>query len=285
MDFSTGVVSSSRKRMKKVTRYDAIPTKPEPPTLFDAGGGKGSETLKKEVMSHEQLQQYRRTLNSTVLEDANIEQEMRQTGLADVYHDILVNVRREDFPSIEANIPVHYTNAALQASWGQFVVDCRVALNVEFVDSILDRKDMAPVNRTLGLRDGGQYYLRQREESAILEVVQTGMTPEQISWKVTEGINRAKDNLKDSGVAQNKMDVKIDTIINEPMLKEQQRETTYQILEAEDSEEIIDAMWNVLNAVDLPPEECVGRRDGLLGCASSWVSLPFRCHFIANSLP
>jgi len=152
-------------------------------------------------------------------------------------------------------VPVRYTSEALQAAWGQFVTDLRVALNVEFVDSVLDRKDMAPVNRILGLRDGGQYFVRQREESAILEVIQSGNNPEQTSWKVTESINMAKEKLRDSGVAQAKMDVKIDEILNRPTLRDAQRETTFRLLEAEESSEIIDAMWDVLNAEDLPPEE------------------------------
>ena len=157
MDFTVGVVSNSRKRMqKKVTRYDAIPNKIEPTRLYDAGGGGGRDTLTTEVMAEEQLQQYRRTLKSTVLEDDNVVQELRQTKIVDEYINIIVNVRREDFPSIEAEIPVRYTKSALQASWGQFLTDTRVALKVEFIDSILDRMEMAPVNRTLGLRDKGK---------------------------------------------------------------------------------------------------------------------------------
>ena len=106
-------------------------------------------------------------------------------------------------------------------------------LDVEFVDSIVDRKDGAPVNRMLGLRNGGQYFLRQREASAIMEVIQSGKLPEQVSWPVTSGINIAKDNLKESTTYQKTIDDKIDFIINQPMLREQQRETTYDILEAE----------------------------------------------------
>ena len=250
------VVSSSRKRAGvKVNRYDLIKNNMEAPKVYDAGGGAGYTGLTTEVMAEEQLNMYKRTLSSNVLKDENIIQEVRQTKIVTVYQTIIVNVRREDFPSISADIPVKYSNEALQAAWGQFIVDLRVALSVEFVDSIIDRKDMAPVNRILGLRDGGQYFVRQREDSAILEVIQSGNNPEQTSWKVTESINVAKDRLKDSGVAQNKMDVKIDEILQRPTLREQQRETTFRLLEAEESGEIIEAMWDVLNAVDLPPAE------------------------------
>jgi len=256
MNFSTAVVSSSRKKAQgKVNRYDLIKVNNEAPKIYDAGGGSGPVGLTMDVMGESQLSQFKRTMTSTVLEDENIKQEDRQTKLVTQYTTITVNVRREDFPSITADVPVRYTTEALQAAWGQFVTDLRVALNVEFVDSILDRKDMAPVNRILGLRDGGQYFVRQREESAVLEVIQSGNNPEQTSWKVTESINLAKERLLDSGVAQNKMDVKIDEILHRPTLRDAQRECTFRLLEAEESVEIIDAMWDILNAEDLPPAE------------------------------
>ncbi len=256
MNFSTAIVSSSRKRAgAKVNRYDLINTSAEAPKIYDAGGGAGANGLTIDVMGQAQLMQYKRTLNPTILEEENVKQEARQTELVLQYTTIVVNVRREDFPSITADIQVRYTQEALQAAWGQFVNDLRVALNVEFVDSILDRKDLAPVNRILGLRDGGQYFVRQREESAILEVIQSGKNPEQTSWKVTESINDAKERLRDSGVAQTKMDTKIDEILHRPTLRDAQRETTYRLLEAETSQEIVDAMWDIMNAEDLPPEE------------------------------
>ncbi len=266
MDFSGGkVVSSSRKRaVKKVTRYDAIKNNPPSKTLRDAGGGNtetgepgiGYETLKLDVLADEQLAMFKRsTLTSTILDNDNREQEVRQTKIVVNYTDITVNMRREDFPSISADVPVRFTDEALQAAWGTFLFDVRVALNVEFIDSILDRKDMAPVNRILELRDGGQYFVRQREESAILEVIQSGKNPEQTSWVVTEGINRAKENIKDSTVAQGKIDIKVDEILSRPALRDAQREATFKILEAEEVEEITEAMWEVMNAEDLPPEE------------------------------
>ena len=64
--------------------------------------------------------------------------------------------------------------------------------------------------------------MRQREASAIMEVIQSGKLPEQVSWQVTSGINTAKDNLKESGVYQGAIDKKIDHIITQPMLREQQ---------------------------------------------------------------
>ena len=220
--------------------------------VYDAGGGAGFGGLTFKNLKDEQDNMYMRTLNTTVLEDANVEQELRQLDIADEYITYIVNISREDFPSKSADLEVRFTPKALQAAWAQFLYDARVMLDVEFVDSIVDRKDGAPVNRMLGLRNGGQYFLRQREASAIMEVIQSGKLPEQVSWPVTSGINIAKDNLKESTTYQKTIDDKIDFIINQPMLREQQRETTYDILEAETAKEIMDAMWEVLNSHDLP---------------------------------
>ena len=275
------VVTSSRKRFRvqksaKIVPIEESPTKREiSPAktekgveiddmerttravgpVYDAGGGSGFEGLTFDNLKEEQENMYMRTLSTTVLEDANVEQELRQLEIADEYITYIVNISREDFPSKSADLEVRFTPKALQAAWAQFLVDARVALDVEFVDTIVDRKDGAPVNRMLGLRNGGQYFLRQREASAIMEVIQSGALPEQVSWKVTSGINIAKDKLKESTKYQNEIDDKIDFIINQPMLREQQREATYMILEAENVKEIIDAMWEVMNSHDLPPEE------------------------------
>lgn len=272
------VVTGSRKRFQKSAKIVPIQESPEKASpvkkdmgktgdapsdrttravgpVYDAGGGSGFDGLTFANLKEEQENMYMRTLTTTVLEDANVEQEQRQLEIADEYITYIVTISREDFPSKSADLEVRFTPKALQAAWSQFLVDARVALDVEFVDTIVDRKDGAPVNRMLGLRNGGQYFLRQREASAIMEVIQSGALPEQVSWKVTSGINIAKDNLKESTRYQKEIDDKIDFIINEPMLKDQQREATYMILEADDAKEIIEAMWEVMNSADLPPEE------------------------------
>ena len=101
---------------------------------------------------------YKRTLKSTVLEDDNQEQETRQLSLNIEYTTYIVNISREDFPSKSADIEVKFTQSALQAAWSQFLIDARKALDVEFVEMVVDRKDGAPVNRMLGLRNGGKYF-------------------------------------------------------------------------------------------------------------------------------
>jgi len=259
---SSSVVSGSRKRAPAVggksqsatTRYDIIPNVPEPPKVFDAGG-EGRETLTLVAQSRVQAAMYERTLDLSDLFYRNKEQEQRQTMIVDEVRRITVNVAREDFPAIAAEIPVAYTTSAGQAAWRQFLVDVRVALNLEFIEDILDRMDSAPVHRVLGLRDGGQYFVKQREASAILEVIQTGKLPLQVSWPVTMGINLAKENLAESGRVQVWMDKRVDEIINMPMIREGQRSSLTLLTEADSAQEVLDIMWDVMHAVDLPPEE------------------------------
>lgn len=259
--FQKGVMpppsDSPGKRLQDAQASVKSSTVPQPQTtpVYDAGGGTGHGDLNFEALHTEQVEMYKRTLKSTVIEDENSEQETRQLHLKDEYITYIVNVSREDFPSKSANVEVRFTQAALQAAWTTFLEDARKALEVEFIEMVVDRKDGAPVNRMLGLRNGGKYFLRQREASAIMEVIQSGKLPEQVSWHVTSGINIAKDSLKESGVYQGTIDKKIDHIITQPMLREQQRHATYQILEAESAKQVVDAMWEVLNSHDLPPEE------------------------------
>lgn len=198
---------------------------------------------------------YRRTLGVSSLFVENLAQEVRQTQLTDDTLHITVNVAREDFPAISADIKIAYRQSAAQAGWRTFLVDVRMALNLEFIESILDRMDLAPVNRVVSLRDKGTYFVKQREASAILEVIESGKLPQQISWAVTEGINIAKDNLAESGRNQTVMDRRIDTIINLPMIRENQRESSFAVLDAENAQEVLDAVDAMMHSIDLPPDE------------------------------
>jgi len=185
----------------------------------------------------------------------NKEQEQRQNTLITEYVTLTVNVAREDFPSISADIVVKYSTEAAQSSWHNFLVDVRVALNIEFIDVILDKMDLSPVHRVMRLRPGGQYYVKQREDSAVLEVIVQGKLPEQMSWPVTQGITKAKDDLMLSRRNQENMDTRVDFIINEPMIRHSQRESLTRLIGSETAQEIVDIMDFVMNEVDLPPDE------------------------------
>jgi hypothetical protein len=102
-----------------------------------------------------------------VLDQYASEQEHRQLRLTETTVHISVSVSREDFPSKTAVIPITYFPTASQAAWQVFLSDVRKKLEVEFVDRIIDRSNYATVHRTLSLRNGGQYFVRQREESSV----------------------------------------------------------------------------------------------------------------------
>jgi len=253
----TSVVSSSRKAFggKKVSKYDATVNLPEPEKVYACGGGDGTQQLVFPILAEAQAKQYTRTLTDSEVVLANREQEKRQTTLVDEVLEITVNVAREDFPSVSAWVPIRFVASASQAAWQQFMVDVRVALHLEFIDTIVDRKDNAPVHRTLRLRDKGKYFVRQRENSAILEVIESGKLPQQISWPITKGINAAKSALLDSAKADVQINERIDTIIHLPAIREQQREISMELLDAESASDIIEAIFDMMNTLDLPEKE------------------------------
>jgi len=256
---STAVVSTSRKKApgksaSATTRYDNLPNVREPTHLMDAGG-EGRSSLTLDAQATVQLDMYRRTLDLSDLFFRNKEQESRQTKLVDDILHMTVNVAREDFPSISSDVPISYTLSAAQAAWRQFLVDTRVVLNLEFIEDILDKKDMAPVHRIQALRNGGQYFVKQREASAILEVIESGKLPQQLSWPVTQGINIAKDNLLESAKTHEWMDKRVDEIINMPMIRESQRSFMTLLTEADQAQEVLDIIFDVMHEIDLPAEE------------------------------
>jgi hypothetical protein len=191
-----GTWSPHSKSDSAVSRYDSIPSRPEPKTLRDESDGEGRASLSLSRQRNVQEELFRRTLSKSHLYFQNKEQEARQTTLITEYITLTVNVAREDFPSISADIPIKYSLEAAQSAWRQFLVDVRVALNIEFIEVILDKMDSSPVHRVMRLRPGGQCYVKQREDSAVLEVIVQGKLPEQISWPTTQGITRAKDDLQ-----------------------------------------------------------------------------------------
>ena len=97
------------------------------------------------------------------------EQEHRQLRLLEKHVIIVVKVAREDFPNITANVTVKYSPTASQAAWHLFLSEVRDKLKVEFIDCVIDRESKCLVHRTLSLKHGGQYFIRQREESSVCD--------------------------------------------------------------------------------------------------------------------
>lgn len=105
------------------------------------------------------------------LDKYNYEQEHRQLRLKEKILKITVNVSRQDFPAISSDVDIFYTPTASQAAWTVFLADVRTKLNIEFVDQIIDRGTLNTVHRTLSLRNGAQYFVRQREESSVIIII------------------------------------------------------------------------------------------------------------------
>jgi hypothetical protein len=174
------------------------------------------------------------------------EQETRQTLLKEKWQTITVHVAREDYLHIRADVELQYLNSAAQAAWPSFLQEVRLKLNMDFIDSIYDKFDESPVHRTLRLQDGGHYIVRQREESSVLEVIQSGERPGKIIWPITRFINSSKEILAD--IAQNRisMDVRVDRLINEPQVRARQRGIVQLMLKAQLPNEILKIVFELV---------------------------------------
>lgn len=164
--------------------------------IYNAGGGRGTSGLIATELKKAQHDMYARTILMGPIPMRNREQESRQLSVVETHKIITVNVARQDFPAIKCDIIVKFLPSCAQASWQTFLNDISVKLDVQFIHTLIDRDDNSPVHRTLRLRDKGQYLVRQREESAVLETLYTGVTPTQISWPITGEINTALDDLR-----------------------------------------------------------------------------------------
>lgn len=106
--------------------------------------------------------------------------EARQIRVVDPTIILTVNVAREEFLHVESEFVVKYQKSAAQTAWKAFIADVSKKLGIEFLEVILDRKDLSQVHYTLSLRQGGHYLARQRESSSVLETLNSGETPAQV---------------------------------------------------------------------------------------------------------
>lgn len=159
------------------------------------------------------------------------EQESRQLLLKEVPISITVHVSREDYVHVASTISLTFYPSAAQAGWTKFLSEVRVKLNIEFIDSIYDKFDKSPVHRTLTLKDGGYYIVRQREESAVLEVLNTGKAPAVVTWPITKFINAAKESLADLDTSHIAANDRILQLVMLPEIRKQQRLTSIRLLQ------------------------------------------------------
>ena len=202
-------------------------------TVYKGGGGSGRSGLEFENLFNEQCSMYARTVNkNSDFQIQHLAQEKRQISVIDLPVTIYINVAREDFPSISAHICIIYVPSAAQQGWAHLLKDICKALKIDFIDSILDRVDKSPVHRIMRLRPEGDYLVRQRETSSILEVINTGITPVEVSWGITMDINDVKQALALDGRNMPVIDRRIADLVAKPVVRETQRDISTLIINA-----------------------------------------------------
>eukprot|EP01035_Chromulina_nebulosa_P038306 gene38306-51736_t len=208
--------------------------------IYNAGGGVGRDNLTFEELSRTQVKMYNRTLTvDSDLGRRQKEQENRQITVVEKLTVITVNVAREEFPHINADIVIGYRKAESQNQWEKFLADICKKLNIDFIFTLLDRSDNAPVWRVLALRDKGEYLVRQRESSSILEVLNSGVVPIIHSWPITKDINDVQKDLEFDRRFQPMVDQRVDRLINKPVTRKKEFELSDALLKATTPQEAI----------------------------------------------
>lgn len=223
--------------------------------IRDAGGGPGSSRLKYNILNETQKELFQRTLQPTPLEVANYEQERRQVNTLLTFIDLKVNVAREDFPAINADIILHFQPYQATQAWQKFIADISKALRLEFIDCIVDRKDGAPIHRAMRLRQGGTYFARQRESSSILEILVTSVPPVQYIWEVTKDIAKVKEELEDGFKDQENITTRVKELINRPKHREEEKSIADAILQAEHPLDVVDAIDDLVHSTLVEKKE------------------------------
>lgn len=201
--------------------------------VLDAGGGAGRQNIHFETLAAGQSSMYERTLSQqSDFQIAHLAQEKRQLTVVDPPISMYINISREDFPEVTARIDIVYVKSASSQAWAKLLKDVCTKLKVDFIHSILDRVDKSPVHRILRLRPGGDYLARQRETSAILEVINTGKTPVDVSWEITMDINDVKNSLAFDQRIMPVIDKRVASLVAKPVTRETEREIATLIMNA-----------------------------------------------------
>jgi hypothetical protein len=179
---------------------------------------------------------------STPLTIKNAQQELRQLQVKEPLKKITVQVCREDFPLIRGFVDVEFYPSAPQQVWSKFISDVCKTLKLQFVDSILERGDKAYVNRIMRLKDGADYLVRQRENSAVLEVLNTGIQPMDNSWEITNHIISAKRDIELGTRSLAVVHNRIKHLVSQSLTSATERATAQQILAAETPREVVNAI-------------------------------------------
>jgi hypothetical protein len=146
-------------------------------------------------------------------------QELRQGRMTERLYSLSVNVAREDFPAISAKIPLTYRISSGPGDWGKFLESVRKTLNLEYIDSIIDRRDGAVVHRVHRLVNNGEYFVRITETSAVVEALITHEVPVGDSWKITKFISSASNEVRWHEGKIIAVDKRVDELILRPKIR------------------------------------------------------------------
>ena len=215
-----------------------------------AGGGKGDKDLTFAELKKEQDAMYKRTLLPTKIIQDDRFQAQRQLKIVETPVCISVNVAREDFPGTFSDFDLKFFPSAPQAEWARFIVDVKQKLGLEFIDCIVDRMNGAPVYRSSTLRNGGQYYVRQRESSSILEIITSGEAPHKFIWPITKEISIVQYELNFESKNFEKTNSLIDKILLRPLVRPEERDAALLILDTVSAKEIVDVIEGIMHSVE-----------------------------------
>lgn len=212
-------------------------------TLYDAGGGMGRSGLSFGALQCAQDRMFGRTIYQLSGHDIrNRDQELRQLIDLEGSITIHVTIAREDFPAVSAVFKVTYIPSNAQLAWNKLLDDVVKKLKVDFIYSIVDRNDKSPVSRVLRLRDGGEYYVRQREASAILDVLNTGNSPVEVSWDITMHIDNVKKDLSFSLSDMPVIDKRVAGMVSKKITRAVQIDLQKAIMESKHPSEAVSIM-------------------------------------------
>jgi hypothetical protein len=199
--------------------------------VYNGGSdGLGVANLTLNNIQKKQFEMFRRTIDQQAprqIEDRL--REKRQISIVEPTSHIHITICREDFPDIKTAIDIEYVPSSSQKAWEPLLATICKRLKIEFIDSIIERGDKAPIYRIARFKDGGDYLVRQRESSAILEVLNSSIPPIENSWESTRDIVEVKADLSFNLSTVHRTNDRIISLVSQPMTTLNQKEISDQI--------------------------------------------------------
>jgi hypothetical protein len=198
------------------------------------------------------------------------QQEQRQLVLVEPFVEWTINMSREDFPDVKCEIHLKFKLSSAQTAWLPLLSDIRKKLGLEFIFIIVEREDLTPVFNILTLRHEGEYYVRQRESSAVLEVLTTRKVPQNVSWPITMHVVSAQEELKFVEDKRPQLVARVKEVTGRCKIREQERFALMDLLKCQGPQEVMAIVEGIMttNAVGDGPE--AGTLDPKSGKEITW---------------